>query len=86
MPIHAQAAATLYKDLPYHERAELEEQVAVKKAEYPGVFEAWKATLTPQMIKEENAVRAYRRKKGLSHKRLLRIEGEPKRPLMPYIA
>lgn len=37
------------------------------------------------MIKEENAVRARRRKLGLSHKANLRLEGEPKKPVTAYI-
>lgn len=48
------------------------------------MLEAWKKTLTPEMIREENKVRAQRRKLGLSRKKGLKLEGEPKRPVTGF--
>ncbi|KAL8291939.1 hypothetical protein RQP46_002197 [Phenoliferia psychrophenolica] len=77
-------AAPLYRNLSTEDRTALLVRFQAAKDAFPAQYEAWKATLTPQMIKEENVVRTQRRKLNLSSKRNLRIEGEPKRPLSPF--
>ncbi|GAA5896907.1 hypothetical protein JCM6882_007304 [Rhodosporidiobolus microsporus] len=78
-------ATPLYQDLSYAEKETLKERVEERKREYPAILEAWKATLTPEMIREENIVRANRKRAGLSRKRPLRLEGEPKRPQTGFL-
>ncbi|KAK4691838.1 hypothetical protein P7C70_g9258, partial [Phenoliferia sp. Uapishka_3] len=77
-------AAPLYRSLSHSDRAALLVRCQEAKDAFPAKYEAWKASLTPEMIKEENAIRFKRRKLGLSHKSNLRVEGEPKRPLSSY--
>lgn len=81
----AQEAAILYRELAPSERQELERRSQEAKAAYPAIYASWKATLTPEMIKEENSIRKVRKASGLSHKKPLRLEGEPKRPSMPFL-
>ncbi|TNY24000.1 NADP-dependent alcohol dehydrogenase [Rhodotorula diobovata] len=78
-------ATPQYQALSAEDKAALHERSEEQRRAYPDILNAWKATLTPDMIKEENAVRARRRKLGLSHKANLRLEGEPKKPVTAYI-
>lgn len=78
-------AAPLYKGLSPEEKAPLVEESQRQRAEYPAILEAWKQSLTPEMIKEENALRSRRRKAGLSTKKGIKLAGEPKKPLTGYM-
>ncbi|GAA5964466.1 hypothetical protein JCM3765_006290 [Sporobolomyces pararoseus] len=78
------AAGQEYAALDSSTKAELQSRADVQRAAYPAILEEWKKSLTPEMIKEENAVRANRRKLGLSRKANLKMEGEPKRPKTAY--
>ncbi|GAA5851048.1 hypothetical protein JCM8547_009163 [Rhodosporidiobolus lusitaniae] len=78
-------AQPVYRSLPEAERAALQARYDEQRREYPAILEAWQATLTPEMIKEENLVRARRRKLGLSTRKGLKLPLEPKRPLTPFI-
>ncbi|GAA6009903.1 hypothetical protein JCM11491_000860 [Sporobolomyces phaffii] len=77
-------AGAEYQSLDEATKAEYQRRADEQRAAYPAVLEEWKKTLTPEMIKEENAVRANRRKLGLSRKANLKIAGEPKRPKTAY--
>ncbi|GAA5831296.1 hypothetical protein JCM11251_007825 [Rhodosporidiobolus azoricus] len=78
-------AHPIYLALPSSEKEALKARVEERKKEYPAILEAWKATLTPEMIREENLVRANRKKAGLSRKKPLKLEGEPKRPQTGFL-
>ena len=78
-------AAPEYRALSSSERAVYERQAADERAAYPDKLSAWMKTLTPEMIREENAIRARRRKAKLSNKRSLKLEGTPKRPLSAFM-
>ncbi|GAA6030136.1 hypothetical protein JCM8097_009279 [Rhodosporidiobolus ruineniae] len=77
-------ATPKYQSLSEDDKAALKARAEEQKRDYPAILEAWKQTLTPEMIREENVVRANRRKLGLSKKRALKIEGEPKRPITGF--
>ncbi|GAA6063788.1 hypothetical protein JCM10212_001358 [Sporobolomyces blumeae] len=78
------AAGAEYSTLDSSTKADLQQRADEQRAAYPAILDAWRKSLTPEMIKEENAVRATRRKLGLSRKANLRLEGEPKRPSTAY--
>ncbi|KAK4052100.1 hypothetical protein OIV83_002394 [Microbotryomycetes sp. JL201] len=78
-------AAPLYRDLPPSERHELMQRAEEERRAYPAILKEWQATLTPEMIKEENAVRLKRRRLGLSQKKPIKLEGEPKKPMSGYM-
>ncbi|GAA6000768.1 hypothetical protein JCM10207_004650 [Rhodosporidiobolus poonsookiae] len=78
-------AGPLYHALDSAAKEQLKARFDEQKREYPAILDAWKATLTPEMIREENVVRANRRRLGLSIKKGLKIEGEPKRPITGYL-
>ena len=78
-------AAPQYHALGAEERAQLLMRVQEAREAYPATLKAWKDSLTPEMIKEENLVRFRRRKLGLSNARKLRLDGEPKRPLTGFM-
>ncbi|GAA5984390.1 hypothetical protein JCM11641_000121 [Rhodosporidiobolus odoratus] len=78
-------ASPLYYALSEEEKAALRARSEEQRAAYPAILEAWKATLTPEMIREENAVRLRRRKMGLGQKLPLRAPGEPKRPKTGFL-
>ncbi|GAA5903884.1 hypothetical protein JCM5296_005579 [Sporobolomyces johnsonii] len=84
-PILTKEAAPLYHALDPSARAELERRAQEEKAAYPAILEAWKQTLTPAMIKDENAVRATRRRLGLSRQKPFHLGSEPKKALTPFI-
>jgi len=73
-----------YSQLDQSAKAELQQRAEEQRAAYPAILEEWKKTLTPEMIREENTVRATRRKLGLSRKANLKLTGEPKRPKTAY--
>lgn len=79
-----QVAKPAYQELSAEDKAALQERAEEQRRAYPAILDAWKKTLTPADIREENAVRTRRRKLGLSHKANLRLEGEPKKPMTPY--
>lgn len=83
----AKDAAPAYRSLAPSERQELNEQAQKARDAYPALLEAWKQTLTPQMIREENLIRMNRRKAGKKGRKsvLIKIEGEPKRPASGYM-
>ncbi|KAK4050575.1 hypothetical protein OIO90_005042 [Microbotryomycetes sp. JL221] len=78
-------AAPLYRELAPSERHELAQRAEEDRRAYPQILKEWQATLTPEMIKQENAVRLKRRKLGLSKRRPIKLEGEPKKPLSGYM-
>ncbi|KAM0787960.1 hypothetical protein ACM66B_006164 [Microbotryomycetes sp. NB124-2] len=78
-------AAPLYRDLAPSERHELMQRAEEERRAYPAILKEWQATLTPEMIKEENAVRLKRRRLGLSQKKPIKLEGEPKKPASGYM-
>ncbi|GAA5936871.1 uncharacterized protein JCM15063_000086 [Sporobolomyces koalae] len=80
----AKSAGAEYATLGSASKAELQHRADEQRAAYPAILEAWKKTLTPEMIREENVVRANRRKLGLSRKHNLKMDGEPKRPRTAY--
>jgi hypothetical protein len=80
----AKQAAPLYRDLSEEAKRTLTSRHQAEKDAYPAVYATWLASLTPDMIKEENTIRFRRRKLGLGHKKNLRAEGEPKRPVSGY--
>ncbi|GAA5901863.1 uncharacterized protein JCM6883_000420 [Sporobolomyces salmoneus] len=80
LPELTKAAGAEYANVDASTKAELQARADEQRAAYPAILEEWKKSLTPEMIKEENAVRANRRKLGLSRKTNLKLEGEPKRP------
>lgn len=80
-------AAPLYRELAPSERQDLNEEAQRAREAYPAILAAWTASLTPEMIREENKVRLQRRrqgKKGISTLRI-KLEGEPKRPASGYM-
>ncbi|GJN87883.1 hypothetical protein Rhopal_000838-T1 [Rhodotorula paludigena] len=79
-----QVAKPAYQELSAEDKAALQERAEEQRRAYPAILDAWKKTLTPADIREENAVRTRRRKLGLSRKANLRLEGEPKKPMTPY--
>ncbi|SCV72457.1 BQ2448_3994 [Microbotryum intermedium] len=81
----ARDAAPAYRDLSPSEKAELLRTAEEQKAAFPQVLAEWTASLTPEMIREENAIRARRKKLGKSRKGPMRLEGQPKRPASAYI-
>lgn len=84
VPILTQEAAPQYRALDDEARHALQQRYQAARDAYPAILDAWQKTLTPDMIRQENAVRANRRKAGLSRKRALRIDGEPKKPITPF--
>lgn len=80
----AHDAAPLYAALAPSERASLEARHVAAVEEYVPVLAHWKKTLTPQQVAEENKVRYQLRKKNLSGKKNLKVEGAPKRPTTSY--
>ena len=84
MPILTQEAAPQYRALDDEARHALQQRYQAARDAYPAILDAWQKTLTPEMIRRENTVRANRRKAGLSRKRALRIDGEPKKPITPF--
>lgn len=78
-------AAPKYHELSSDERAALSRRAEQQKEAWPAIYEEWKRSLTPEMIREENLVRQRRRKLGLAHKRNLRLPDEPKRPLTAFL-
>ncbi|GAA5902858.1 hypothetical protein JCM8208_006495 [Rhodotorula glutinis] len=78
-------ATPLYQALSSEDKAALHERSEEQRRAYPDILAAWKATLTPDMIKEENAVRTRRRKLGLSRKANLRVEGQPKKAVTAFL-
>ncbi|GAA5860432.1 hypothetical protein JCM3774_000417 [Rhodotorula dairenensis] len=77
-------AAPQYRALDDAAREALHARYQAARDAYPAILDAWQKTLTPDLIRRENAVRANRRKAGLSRKRALRIDGEPKKPITPF--
>lgn len=80
----AAEAAPLYRALDEEAKRILATRQQAEKDAYPTVYATWLASLTVDMIKEENLIRFRRRKLGLGHKRNLKMEGEPKRPASGY--
>ena len=80
----ATEAAPVYRALAPTELVTLAERFAEEKAAYPAKYAEWMQSLTPQMIKDENAVRFRRRKLGLGRAKNLRFVGEPTRPLSAF--
>ncbi|GAA5852620.1 hypothetical protein JCM3766R1_000060, partial [Sporobolomyces carnicolor] len=85
LPEHFRKAAQEYATIDGETKAELQRRADAERAAYPDILDEWKKTLTPEMIKQENAVRANRRKLGLSRKPNMRVEGEPKRPATAFM-
>lgn len=81
----AKEAAPLYRELAPSERHELLQRAEEERKAYPEILRKWQETLTPEMIKEENAIRTRRRKLGLSKRKAIKLEGEPKKPLTGYM-
>ncbi|GAA5955107.1 hypothetical protein JCM21900_001613 [Sporobolomyces salmonicolor] len=78
-------ASEKYHELDPSAKEELARRYQEQKAAYPAILEAWKQTLTPAMIREENTVRATRRKLGLGRKKALTLASEPKKPMSAFI-
>ncbi|GAA5979015.1 hypothetical protein JCM10908_002774 [Rhodotorula pacifica] len=79
-----QEAAPQYRSLDEEAKHSLQQRYQAARDAYPAILDAWQKTLTPEMIRRENTVRANRRKAGLSRKRALRLDGEPKKPITPF--
>lgn len=79
------AAAEEYRYITPHQKSLLLARLEEAKAAYPATLTAWKATLTPEMIKGENLHKARKRKGVLATKRALKAEGEPKRPSGSFV-
>lgn len=85
VPGITQEAAPRYNALSTYEKEQLLSRVAEEREQYPALLKAWMDTLTPEMIKDENLLRYRRRKAGLSNRKNLKLAGEPKSPLTPYM-
>ncbi|KAI5477093.1 hypothetical protein MNV49_006892 [Pseudohyphozyma bogoriensis] len=83
----AKLAGPVYRDLSSTEKADLAERVAQLKAEFPAKYDEWLASLSPEDIKEENALRRRKRKSGIKGKatKALKPSDAPKRPLSAYL-
>ncbi|KDE08617.1 hypothetical protein MVLG_01079 [Microbotryum lychnidis-dioicae p1A1 Lamole] len=81
----ARDAAPAYRALSPSDKAELLRTAEEQKAAFAQVLAEWTASLTPEMIREENAIRARRKKMGKSRKGPMKLEGQPKRPPSAYI-
>lgn len=80
----AKDAGELYKRIPAEAKAEYNRRAAEAREQYHRELEAWKATLTPEDIKLENAFRAGQRKAGKSRKGNMKDTNAPKKPLSAY--
>jgi hypothetical protein len=80
----AKDAGELYKHIAPEVKAEYARRAAEAREVYHQELEAWKATLTPEDIKLENAFRAAQRKAGKSRKGNMKDTNAPKKPLSAY--
>lgn len=80
----AKDAGELYKHIPPEMKAHYAKRAEEARKEYHKALEAWKATLTPEDIKLENAFRAGQRKAGKSRKGNMKDTNAPKKPLSAY--
>ncbi|EPQ31614.1 uncharacterized protein PFL1_00947 [Pseudozyma flocculosa PF-1] len=69
-----------WKSLPASDKKKYEDIHEKEKAEYTKALAHWKASLTPEDIRRQNAYISAQRKKGIKGTALLRDPAKPKRP------
>lgn len=80
----AKDAGELYKHIPAELKQHYAKRAEEARKEYHKQLDAWKAKLTPEDIKQENAFRAGQRKAGKSRKGNMKDTNAPKKPLSAY--
>jgi hypothetical protein len=80
----AKDAGQRYAALPDEKKKEFQRKSLEAKAEWERQMEAWRQTLTPEDIKQENMFRTAQRKAGKSRKGNLKDPNAPKKPLSAY--
>ena len=89
LSVYTKEIGERYQSLSASDKAELTRRYDEIRAAYPAKLAAWKETLTPEIIHEENLVRMRRRKLGLYNRKInktmLRLDGEPRRPMGPFV-
>lgn len=80
----AKDAGQRYAALPEEAKEEFKRRSQEAKEQYNRDVAAWKATLTPEDIKQENMFRTAQRKAGKSRKGNLKDPNAPKKPLSAY--
>lgn len=80
----AKDAGQRYAALPEEKKKEFQRKSQEAKAEWEREMAAWRATLTPEDIKQENMFRTAQRKAGKSRKGNLKDPNAPKKPLSAY--
>ncbi|EST04614.1 High mobility group box domain protein [Kalmanozyma brasiliensis GHG001] len=76
----AKAVGAEWAQLPPHLKARYEAQHEQEKAAYEQALAEWKAALSPDDIKRQNAYIASQKKKGIKGTAFLRDPAKPKRP------
>lgn len=80
----AKDAGQRYAALPDDKKKEYQRKSLEAKADWEREMEAWRQTLTPEDIKQENMFRTAQRKLGKSRKGNLKDPNAPKKPLSAY--
>ncbi|KAJ9474223.1 putative Non-histone chromosomal protein 6B (putative) [Pseudozyma hubeiensis] len=76
----AKAVGAEWAQLPPHLKSRYEAQHEQEKEEYERALAEWKAALSPEDIKRQNAYIASQKKKGIKGTAFLRDPAKPKRP------
>lgn len=76
----AKAVGAEWAQLPPNQKARYEAQHEQEKEEYERALAEWKAALSPDDIKRQNAYIASQKKKGIKGTAFLRDPAKPKRP------
>ncbi|PWZ03400.1 hypothetical protein BCV70DRAFT_209733 [Testicularia cyperi] len=80
----AKDAGQRYAALPESKKDEFHRRSLEAKEQWEQEMAAWKATLTPEDIRQENLYRSAQRKAGKSRKGNLKDPNAPKKPLSAY--
>lgn len=80
----AKDAGQRYAALPEEKKQEFQRRSQEAKEQWERDMLAWKSTLTPEDIKQENMFRTAQRKAGKSRKGNLKDPNAPKKPLSAY--
>jgi hypothetical protein len=80
----AKDAGELYKTISAELKQHYTSRAEEARVEYHKKLDAWRLTLTPEDIKQENLFRAGQRKAGKSRKGNMKDTNAPKKPLSAY--
>ena len=80
----AKDAGNAYANLDEEQKIYYAKKVQESKEQYARELAVWRATLTPEDIRAENAFRAQQRKEGKSRKGNIKDPNAPKKPLSAY--